>query len=100
MVGIYTAADISERYANIIQALLFGVDMYNNGDHVRDNMKKAVKAKMATAIGSKIAMASQGAACDGLSKLIAVGCAMIRAFVAYSPKIKKEVRKDPSLGIV
>lgn len=91
MVGIYNAADIADRYSNIIYLLLWGIDMRHNGDKVRGDMKKAFMSKCAETLG---AAATEGAqeVCPGLDKVIVIATQMIRAFVSFAPNIKKEVR--------
>lgn len=91
MVGIYNAADIADRYSNIIYLLLWGIDMRHNGDKVRGDMKKAFMSKCAETLG---AAATEGAqeVCPGLDKVIVIATQMIRAFVSFAPNIKKELK--------
>jgi hypothetical protein len=97
MVGIYNAADIADRYSNMIYLLLWGIDMRHNGNKVRGDMKKAFMSKCTETLGAAATKSAQEV-CPDLDKVIAIATQMIRAFVSFSPKIKKEVRDARDSG--
>jgi hypothetical protein len=87
MVGIYNAADIADRYSNMIHLLLWGIDMRHNGNKVRGDMKKAFMSKCTETLGAAATKSAQEV-CPDLDKVIAIA----------TPKIKKEVRDARDSG--
>lgn len=102
MVGIYNAASIAERYQRELDMILKNIEMINNGVLTREKLKKEAEKKVVhilhTITGEKNSeqephpTKSVEQNTVALSWRLAIACQCIRAFVAFAPETKKQVR--------
>jgi hypothetical protein len=119
MIAAYTAADLAERYAGLIEKILTGIDLVSDKTQAgssfrqaalnvaKETMEEKTKPKSEASTKksqpgkekSKISdetpdpSKSKEENSESLKLAIAIGCWMTRAFVAFAPELKKQVRQ-------
>lgn len=101
MVGIFDVTDIAKRYRLRLDTIIANIDMINDGVAGRGKLGKEADNKdvhiLHPVTGKKVSeqephpLKSVEQNKVALSWQLAIACQCIRAFVAFTPSIKKEV---------